>query len=106
MTKYRSKYEAKVHKCLPETEYETLKLEYIQKRVYTPDFIDYDNKIVYEAKGHFTPSDRTKMKNVRDQNPGWTYVLIFMNPNNKISKISKTTYAKWAEKNNFEWIQL
>ena len=40
----------------------------------------------------------------RDSNPGVTVIFLFMNPNNKLNKRSKTTYSKWAEDNGFLWL--
>jgi hypothetical protein len=43
------------------------------------------------------------MKAVKESHPDFDIRIIFQSPNNKISKRSKTTYAKWAEKNGFPW---
>ena len=31
-------------------------------------------------------------------------IFLFMNPSNKITKRSKTTYGVWADKEGFEWL--
>ena len=56
-----------------------------------------------ETKGRFTGSDRQKMKAVKTQNPESTVVIVFQDPNKTISKVSKTTYAQWCDKNDIEW---
>lgn len=33
---------------------------------------------------------------------GRRFVMVFQNPQRRISKASKTTYAGWCENNNFE----
>lgn len=86
-------------------EYETIKLEYIKpesKHKYTPDFI-LDNGIIVEAKGLFSPSDRKKHELIKKQHPELDIRFVFDNPNNKINKGSKTTYAMWCEKKGFKW---
>ena len=40
----------------------------------------------------------------RDSNPTIRIIFLFMNPDNKITKRSKTTYAMWATDNSFEWL--
>lgn len=84
-----------------------LKLQYQLPHYYVPDFVDEKNKIIYESKGFFSSSDRTKMIAVRKANPDWRFILIFQKPHNKLTKADKSkTYAEWSEKNGFEWKQL
>jgi hypothetical protein len=67
---------------------------------YNPDFIITKrdgSKMYIEAKGRFLTADRQKHLLVRDQHPELDIRLLFQNANNKISKASKTTYAKWCE---------
>jgi len=103
---YRSKYEARIAKNSPkDISYETLKLKWIppiKVRTYTPDFI-LPNGIIVEAKGRFTASDRAKMLCVIEQNPSLDIRMLFMNSNVKLSKVSKTSYAMWCDKNNIKW---
>ena len=107
---YRNKFEAKVaHKLGPAYEYETMKLSYevpARQAIYTPDFIDYENKVIVEAKGYLRAEDRKKMVLIKQQNPDWTICFMFQKANQTISKSSKTTYAMWAEKNGFSWREL
>lgn len=110
MPGYRNNFEKRVGEHLgDEWTYEDLKLSYIvpaRKASYTPDFINHATKELIEAKGYLRASDRKKMVLIKAQNPGWTIKLLFQNPQQTISKASKTTYAAWAEKNGFKWEEL
>jgi hypothetical protein len=107
---YKSPLEEKVAKQLETSGvhfvYEGVKLEYkvpSRKARYTPDFC-FNKPIVIETKGWFrTASERHKMILVRDQNPHLDIRLVFQNANKPIYKGSPTTYAKWADENNFKW---
>jgi len=114
---FRSKLEEKVADLLVELgvkyEYETTKVPYVIEHVYTPDFI-LPNGVVLECKGYWDSDDRRKIKAVKTLNPELDLRMVFQAPFNTISKRSKTTYAKWCEKNKFqfcdrvipeEWIQ-
>ncbi|BAQ94082.1 endonuclease [uncultured phage_MedDCM-OCT-S28-C10] len=97
-------------------EYETLVVKYVKPEKthrYTPDFI-LSNGIIIEGKGRFLTKDRQKHILVKQQNPDLDIRFVFSNPNQRISKISKTTYAKWCTTNGFlyakqtipnEWIK-
>ena len=106
MTVYRSRLEEKLARWFElngrQFEYETLKLNYTLSAVYTPDFI-LPNGVILEAKGYFKPEDRRKMLAVKKQHPNLDIRLVFQAPYNTLTKKSKTTYAKWAEKNGFLW---
>lgn len=87
--------------------YEEASFPYIIKFAYTPDFqIDDEGKVFVETKGHFDSADRRKMKAFKEQYPDIEVYLLFGNSENKISKKSKTTYAKWAEKHGFKWADI
>lgn len=102
--KVRNKFEQAVSDALGDDyAYEPIKLTYVLTSTYTPDFVDVVNKRIVESKGLFDAADRRKMIAVKAQYPDWTFVLCFQTPNAKLRKGSKTTYAKWAEKNGFEW---
>tara|TARA_R110002095_G_scaffold124022_1_gene107773 strand:+ start:107 stop:295 length:189 start_codon:yes stop_codon:yes gene_type:complete len=45
--------------------------------------------------------DRQKHILIRKQRPDLDIRFVFDNPNARISKTSKTTYAAWCEKNGF-----
>lgn len=84
-------------------EYESLKIEFIQpakKRFYTPDFI-LPNGILIETKGRFLTTDRMKHLYVRDSNPDLDIRFVFQNPNSKLYKGAKSTYADWCTKHEF-----
>ena len=82
-------------------EYENCFFPYVIEHKYVPDFRVGD--VYLETKGYFKPADRRKMKAVKKANPDLDIRLVFQAPYNKISKRSKTTYAKWADKNGFPW---
>lgn len=67
---------------------------------YTPDFI-LENGIIIEGKGQFVTADRQKHLLVKDQHPDLDIRFVFSNPNQRISKQSKTTYAAWCEAKGF-----
>ena len=111
MPLFKSKLEEKVWEILkkkyPSAKYEPDKFKYIQpekERTYIPDFRTGKKKLYLEAKGKLDLDTRQKMVWFRDSNPDVTIIFLFMNPDNKITKRSKTTYAKWAEDNGFLWL--
>jgi hypothetical protein len=83
-------------------EYESTKVPYQIMHSYTPDFL-LPNGIFLETKGYWEASDRRKMKAVKEQHPELDIRMVFQSPYNKISKKSKTTYAKWCEKHDIPW---
>ena len=101
----RSGLERQVAELLDELKieyaYEPKWFEYVIEHKYVPDF--KIGNIYLEAKGYFPPDQRRKMKAVKKANPDLDIRLVFQAPYNKISKKSKTTYAKWADKNGFPW---
>lgn len=85
--------------------FERIKLPYTRPasaHKYTPDFI-LPNGIVLESKGLLTTEDKQKMKLVKAQHPRLDIRMVFQNANARISKLSKTTYARWAESQGFKW---
>lgn len=108
---YRSSFEEKIAKqldeCGVEYEYEPIgeKISYtipIRVHKYLPDFV-LSNGIIIETKGHFTSSDRQKHLAIKAQHPELDIRFVFANPNKKLSKISKTTYAQWCKKYGFKF---
>jgi hypothetical protein len=100
--------------------YESEKISYIQpakKRTYTPDFVltKKDGMTMYiESKGRWVLEDRQKHELLKDQYPEMDIRFVFQNPNAKINKKSKTTYADICRKHNWkfaaknipdEWLQ-
>lgn len=76
---------------------------YIQpekQRKYTPDFV-LDNGIIIETKGRFTVHDRMKHLYIKASRPDLDIRFVFSNPNVKLYKGAKSTYADWCEKNGF-----
>lgn len=93
-------------------EFEQTKFEYVhpeRKSKYTPDFIistrpdgtPRDKPLIIETKGRFMTADRNKHLLMKRQHPHLDIRFVFSNPNSKISKKSKTTYAAWCEKHGF-----
>lgn len=83
--------------------YETEVIRYVKparNARYTPDFI-LPNGVIVETKGRFVTADRQKHLLILDQHPDLDIRFVFSNPNQKISKKSKTTYAMWCEKHGF-----
>lgn len=78
---------------------------------YTPDFViedrpdgtPRDQKLIIETKGRFLTADRQKHLLVKKQHPHLDIRFVFTNPNAKINKTSKTTYASWCVKNGFQY---
>ncbi len=89
--------------------YESEKISYIQpetKHNYTPDFVL--NKIVggkmyVETKGRWVKTDRLKFDLIFDQYPDIDIRFVFQNPNAKLYKGSKTTYAQYCDKKGWLW---
>ncbi len=87
-------------------DYEPKPLHYTKparKARYTPDFVLKKQGIIIEAKGRFDTADRQKHLLVKDQYPDLDIRFVFSNPNTRISKRSKTTYAMWCDKNGFKY---
>ncbi len=111
---YRSGLELKVADQIKEAKYpvkyETETLQYIvpqKNSKYTPDFIfiKKNGKTMYiETKGRWTSTDRQKMKHILASNPDIDLRIIFQNPNQKISKGSKTTYEMYATKIGIKYV--
>lgn len=111
MPSFKSKLEEKVWATLkkefPIVKYEPQRFKFIQpeiERTYIPDFKTGRSNIFIEAKGKLDLETRKKMVWFRDSNPTVRIIFLFMNPDNKITKRSKTTYAMWATDNGFEWL--
>jgi len=71
-------------------------------RTYLPDFV-LSNGIIIETKGRFVPPDRKKFQLIKKQHPNIDIRFVFSNPNTKLRKKSKTTYATWCEKYGFKY---
>lgn len=69
---------------------------------YTPDFV-LKNGIVIETKGRFMTADRQKHILIKEAHPNLDIRFVFSNPQTRISKTSRTTYAMWCEKHGFQY---
>ena len=89
--------------------YESEKISYTQpetKHNYTPDFVlnKIDgNKMYIETKGRWVKTDRLKFDLIFDQYTGIDIRFVFQNPNAKLYKGSKTTYAQYCDKKKWHW---
>lgn len=89
--------------------YESEKISYIQpqtKHNYTPDFVlnKMDgNKMYIETKGRWVKTDRLKFDLIFEQYPDIDIRFVFQNPNAKLYKGSKTTYAQYCDKKGWRW---
>ena len=89
--------------------YETEKLSYIKpatNHTYTPDFVlpkKNGGKLYIETKGRWVKADREKMDFVFQQHPDIDIRFVFQNPNAKLYKGSKTTYAQYCDKKGWVW---
>lgn len=94
---------AKLRAAGVEADYESVTLSYTKPSKasrYTPDF-PLPNGILVESKGRFVTADRQKHKLLAEQHPDLDLRFVFSNSRQRISKVSKTTYAKWCESNGF-----
>ena len=100
---YRSGFEHKVSDQLKENkikfEYETTVISYIKPETHHTYTIDFTlpNGILVETKGRWVLEDRKKHILIKKQHPELDIRFVFMNPNGKIRKGSKTTYANYLK---------
>jgi hypothetical protein len=106
MPKYKSKFEESIAIALRSNKlpihYEAQKFEYQTSHTYTPDW-KVNDSLYIESKGLWDAKDRTKHKLVRANNPEVKFIMCFQNPNLKLSKKSKTTYAQYCDKQGWKW---
>lgn len=106
---YRSRLEGDVAVALSRmghpVNYEEDRFTYITEHVYIPDFhIDAEiGRIYIEVKGQYTSEDRAKTLNVIRSYPDIRLFVALQRPYAKISKKSKTTYAKWCNDYGVPW---
>jgi hypothetical protein len=99
---YRSGLESAVARQLialgEEFEYEVLRIPFQveETKHYIPDFV-LRNGIILELKGRWLSPDRKKHRLVHAQYPDLDIRYIFSRPSERISKQSRTTYAKFCE---------
>lgn len=85
--------------------YEAAKIHYVwprQECTYKPDYV-LPNGILVETKGRFLTEDRQKSKHIKAQYPDLDLRFVFANANARLTKVSKTTYAKWSDQYGFPW---
>lgn len=104
---YRSGLEQKVRNYLDQHDciyrYESEQIKYVvpeKEHLYTPDFVLFKKdrtKMYVETKGQWDAEDRKKFFLIKACNPDMDLRFVFNNPNSKIRKGSKTTYADVCE---------
>jgi hypothetical protein len=99
---FKSKFEKTFSELYPQLEYEKDKIKYTVEHTYNPDWKIKENTYI-ETKGLWRSSDRAKMLHVKEQNPLITVYMVFQNPNNKLSRVSKTTYGMFCDKHGIQW---
>jgi hypothetical protein len=106
--KFRSNSEYNAYCFLKENKvsfkYEKLIINYewLESKKYIPDFV-LSNGVILEVKGRFVLEDRKKHLFVRKQCPQYDIRFVFDNPNRKLYKNGKMTYATWCEKHGFKY---
>lgn len=99
---YKSKFEKDFAALYPKLEYEADVIPYTMVHHYHPDWKIKENTYI-ETKGLWKSADRAKHKHLREQHPDLVVYMVFQNPNNKLSRVSKTTYAAYCDKNGIPW---
>ena len=106
---YRSGLEVSVAEQLKKmgvpVQYEPFAFRYKPQReyrLYTPDYI-LPNGIVVETKGLFASADRTKHRDLKAMYPDLDVRFVFSNPNQRLSKASRTTYGAWCANYEFQY---
>jgi hypothetical protein len=110
---FRSGLEDQLNESLKKSKkkygYETQKLSYVvpqTNHTYTPDFIltkKSGDTLYLETKGRWVKTDRLKFDHIFEQYPTIDLRFIFSNPNAKLYKGSKTTYAQYCDKRGWKW---
>jgi hypothetical protein len=81
--------------------YEAARITFNKPAFYRPDFALPEQAIVIETKGYFMQADRDKMLRIKAAHPDLDIRFLFTEPNNRIGKGSKTTYARWCHRHGF-----
>jgi len=84
--------------------YEPFTIPYVLKSDYIPDFAltkKDGSDMLIETKGYLKPSDRRKLKAVKDQHPEMDIRIVFQQ-DNFLTKTKKSRYSDWAIKNGFK----
>lgn len=109
--KFRSGLEKRIYATAEEQGMELVyepahvRVKYSMPHKYIPDF-ELPNGVLIEAKGWFRPSDRAKMRKIKEQNPELDIRFVFQNPQMKLTKSKNSeTYWQWAERLGFPWAE-
>lgn len=82
-------------------DYEPIKLPFVIRRTYCPDFYLPKQDIYIETKGKLDADTKAKMIAVKEAHPDLDIRIVFMRGLNKLSKASKKTYMDWAALHGF-----
>lgn len=108
--KYRSGSEVKCANLLEKRKieylYEPHTFSYIIEKTYLPDFQLQEYSFYIEVKGRFVSSDRAKHLRIKKTYPELDIRFVFDNPNAKLYKGSKSTYADWCIKHGYKYCKL
>lgn len=108
---YKSWLERDLHKgAMKGLPYESIKVPYTIDTTYTPDFVNEDKKILFEAKGRFEDSkEAAKYTHFAQCHPEWQLIFIFENPNTPMPRAKRRlngtrfSHSDWADKHGFDW---
>jgi hypothetical protein len=75
-----------------------------ESHIYTVDFSLENGAVLLESKGRFMSADRVKMLAIQELYPDKLVIMLFANPNSKISKGSKTKYKDWCDSKKIKWL--
>lgn len=103
--RFKSKFERRFAEHLAKlrikAEYEAARFPYTLDCVYNPDW-KLAGGVYLETKGNFKASERRKVLAVLKAHPKMDLRMVFQR-NNRISKVSKTTYGSWCDKHGIRW---
>jgi hypothetical protein len=103
-SKLEDAHQLEFDKLRARVEFEPFRIWYVPKPTfYKPDWLLLDNGILVESKGYFETKDRTKLRQILEQNPGLDLRILFANPHLPIGTKSSTTYAMWADRLGIPW---
>ena len=87
-----------------QSSYETDTFTYTTEHRYTPDYkVLGEHPFFIEVKGWMSPEMRRNLLAAVLANPTIPLLIAFQQPNQRISKGSKTTVAQWATKYGIPW---
>ena len=87
-----------------QSSYESDTFTFTTEHSYTPDYkIHGEHPFFIEVKGWMSPEMRSNLLAAVMSNPTIPLLIAFQQPNQRISKRSKTTVAQWASKHGIPW---